>query len=249
MSNDMGRPKNYTTEEIKNVIDCYVTYTGGTVLLNASQIARYANSELGLANFKYYVVNRNSQVKKYLKDLNERITGTSDAKLSFSKSVFTQIDANKYLSMKKDDLKVALNNLNILLENMANMNTELIKENVKLKNRTQEKDTEIRRLNSEISNTYNECSKSISNSKEKTDCQKQKIQELVKKAKQQEDLLHILWDREAETILKQNGIFEDDGTGLNKNRIIDEVKNVAGIISSTNDNKISYELINRLKNI
>lgn len=52
MTNKMGRPKAYATEEIKNIIDSYLAYTGGTILLNASKIAKYAIDELELPNFK-----------------------------------------------------------------------------------------------------------------------------------------------------------------------------------------------------
>ncbi len=257
MLNEMGRPKNYTTEEIKNVIDSYIAHTGGTVLLNATKVAKYANEELELHNFKYYVINRNQETKQYLEDLNNRIIGTSDKKLSISKSVFTQIDVNSYLSMKKEDLKVALQNLNVFMEDMANINTELIKENVKLKTRIQEKDTEIRRLKEQILEANNGFNKELFNSKEKVDEQKQKLQYLSIRVRQQEDLLHMLWDREAENILMQKGVFENDGVELNKNRVISDVdaditkvaKGLNDIFSNIDDDKISDKFMDRLKNI
>ncbi|MTK14155.1 MAG: hypothetical protein F8N39_19450 [Clostridiaceae bacterium] len=257
MANEMGRPKNYTTEEIKNIINLYVDHTGGTVLLNASKIAKYANDELGLPNFKYYAINRNKETKQHLKDLNDRIIGVSDKKLPIIKSVFTQIDVNSYLSMKEDDLKVALQNLNVLIEDMANANTELIKENVKLKTKIQEKDIELRRLNEKISEANKEYDKGLSNSKGKVDEQKQKIQDLSAKVRQQDDLIHMLWDREAEKILMQKGIFENDGVELNENRIISDVyADITKVAKEVNDNfsnieveKISNKFIERIKNI
>jgi len=254
MTNRMGRPKAYATEEIKNIIDSYVAYTGGTVLLNASKIAKYANDELELPNFKYYVINRDREAKDYLESLNARITGLFNKKLPITKSVFTQLDINSYLSMKKDDLKVALINLNALLEDMSDANTELIKENLKLKTRVQEKDTEIRRMNKEVAEKYTEYQKHMDVFKEMLDEQKQKTQELTLKLKQQDDLTHMLWDKEAENILKKIGIFEDDGVEINKERVISDVNTdvieiVKGTFPNFEDDKISYELINRIKNI
>ncbi|MCK8489249.1 hypothetical protein M0651_18920 [Paenibacillus sp. MBLB2552] len=254
MTNKMGRPKAYATEEIKNIIDSYLAYTGGTVFLNASKIAKYANDELDLPNFKYYVINRDPEAKEYLEGLNARITGLSNKKIPITKTVFTQIDINSYLSMKKDDLKVALNNLNVLLEDMSNANTELIKENLKLKTRAQEKDTEIRRMNKENTEKYTEYQNAMVAYKELLDDQKQKIQELTIKVKQQDDLTHILWDREAENILKKNGVFEDDGVELSQDRVIsdadaDIIEVVKDTFPKVEDDKISYELINRIKNI
>ncbi|OAB41780.1 hypothetical protein [Paenibacillus antarcticus] len=254
MINKMGRPKAYVTEEIKNIIDSYLAYTGGTILLNASKIAKYVNDELELPNFKYYVINRDPEAKKYLEGLNARITGVSDKKISFTKSVFTQIDINSYLSMKKDDLKVALYNLNVLLEDMSNANTELIKENLKLKTRVQEKDTEIRRVNKEVIEKYTDYQKGMDASKEMLVEQKQKIQELTIKMKQQDDLTHILWDREAENILKKNGVFVDNGVELTEDRVISDIDaDIIEVVKDTfpniEDDKISYELINRIKSI
>lgn len=145
--------------------------------------------------------------------------------------------------MKKDDLKVALN-----------ANTELIKENLKLKTRIQEKDTEIRRVNKEITEKYTGYHKGMDASKEILDEQKQKIQELSIKVRRQEDLLHMLWDREAENILKINGVFENDGVELTENRVISDVNaDIVEVVKDTfpdiKDDKISYELINRIKNI
>lgn len=254
MTNKMGRPKAYATEEIKNIIDSYLAYTGGTVFLNASKIAKYANDELELPNFKYYVINRDPEAKEYLEGLNARITGLSIKKIPITKTVFTQIDIISYLSMKKDDLKVALNNLNVLLEDMSNANTELIKENLKLKTRIQERDLEIRRMSKEIDEKYAEYQKREKTSKEILDAQKQKIHELTMKVRQQDDLTHILWDREAEKILKKNGVFEDDGVELSEDRVISEVDtDILGVVKDTfqnvEDDKISFELINRIKNI
>lgn len=254
MTNRMGRPKAYATEEIKNIIDSYLAFTGGMVLLNASKIAKYANDELELPNFKYYVINRDPAAKEYLEGLNLRITGVSNRKVPITKSIFTQIDINNYLSMKKDDLKVALNNLNVLLEDLSNANTELIKENLKIRTRAQEKDSEIRRMNKEITEKYTEYQKVMVEYKGLLDEQKQKIQELTKKIKQQDDLTHILWDREAENILKKNGIFKDDSVELNKDRVItdidaDIIEVVKDTLPNIGDDKISYEFINRIRNL
>lgn len=67
-----GRPKDYTA---KNVIDMYVSFTGGTVPLKASIIAEYAENELGLTKFKYYTIKRNFDTSQYMKELNEKISG------------------------------------------------------------------------------------------------------------------------------------------------------------------------------
>jgi hypothetical protein len=254
MMNKMGRPKAYATEEIKNIIDSYLACTGGTVLLNASKIAKYANDELEVPNFKYYVINRDLEAKEYLEGLNARITGLSNKKISITKSVFTQIDISSYLSMKKDDLKIALNNLNVLLEDMSTANTELIKENLKLKTRVQEKDTEIRRMNKEMTEKHAENQKGMDDLKEMLTEQKQTIQKLTIKVKRQNDLTHMLWDREAENILKKNGVFEDDGVELSEDKVISDVdtdiiKVIKDTSPSVEDDKISYELINRIKDI
>ncbi|MFC6648331.1 hypothetical protein [Paenibacillus rhizoplanae] len=254
MANKMGRPKAYATDEIKNIIDTYLAYTGGTILLNASKIAKYANDELNIASFKYYVINRDPEAKSYLEELNARITGLSTKKIPIRKSVFTQIDIQGYLSMKKNDLKVALNNLNILLEDMSDANTELIKENIKFKTRVQEKDTELRRINAINTEKHTEYQKLIYSFKETIDEQRQVIQELSIKVKQQNDLTHLLWDKEAEKILKESGVFEDDGVELSKARVIsdadtDIMEVVKGTLPNVEDEKISYKLINRIKNL
>ena len=40
-----GRPRNFETTEIKEIIDEYVLYTQATVILNASRIAEYAQNK------------------------------------------------------------------------------------------------------------------------------------------------------------------------------------------------------------
>ncbi|MFD1903747.1 hypothetical protein ACFSQ7_05880 [Paenibacillus rhizoplanae] len=87
--------------------------------------------------------------------------------------------------MKKNDLKVALNNLNILLEDMSDANTELIKENIKFKTRVQEKkDTELRRINAINTEKHTEYQKNLYILfKETIDEQRQVIQELSIKSK------------------------------------------------------------------
>lgn len=253
----MGRPKHYTYEDIKNVIDMYVSYTGGTVLLKASKIAEYAEKKLGLIKFKYYTINRNSDAVEYKEKLNKEISGIAEKKLTSAVTTFTQINVKLYQSMSKEELGKALMNINTLMEDMVDSNTILLKENLGLKDTVRENDIEIKKLNNIVNELVNKSTESMEKLKNKITEQSEIINKLTQSVKQSDHIMHLLWDKEVETIMKHTGVFENDGEEINPKRIITDIKeSIVHVAKDANklelgseSEKISYKFIERLNNI
>lgn len=253
----MGRPKNYSTADIKNIIDMYISFTGGTVLLSASKIAGYAEKNLGLSSFKYYVINRNPETKKYIEDLNRNICDVAEKKITLAATSFTQIDVQKYKTMNKDELGIALANINTLLEDMVDSNTRLLKENIALKNVIREKELEIKKINDTVRKSALNSDESLKQLQNENDKQRKIINTLKQSEKQSSDIIHLLWDKEAEIIMKKTGVFINDGGESNPKRTITDIDdNVFSIIKDANTLECTNESENlhkkfmqRLKNI
>ena len=126
MQKKNGRPKNFETSEIIEIIDEYVTYTQATVIINASRVAEYARTKKGLAGFQYYHINRNKEVKEYVDVLNTRIKENPAAARTKAITTFEPIDIPKYLNKSKEQLGKSLTILNTFMEQLTNNNTELV---------------------------------------------------------------------------------------------------------------------------
>lgn len=253
----MGRPKHYSTKDIKDVIDDYVSFTGGTVLLNASKIAEHAVKILGLKNFRYYVINRNSETKKYVEDLNKEISKDKGKKLTSAVTAFTQIDIKAYQSMNKTELGQALKNRNTLIEDMADSNTNLLQENLALKDSVRAKDIDIKRLNDLVDETAQNSAKVMEESKITINEQRETINKLIQSVKKSDEAIRLLWEKEAEDLMKHTGIFENDGVVTNPKRTITDIeesiisiaKDAKKLDSGKESEKISNKFMDRLRKI
>ena len=254
---EMGRPKKSSTEHIKNIIDEYVSFTGGTVLLNASKIAEYADKNLGIKNFKYYDINRNPEAKKYVEDLNKEISKGEDKKITSSVTNFSHIDVQSYLSMNKEQLGKALANLNTEREDMADSNTKLLKENIALKDSLRTKNIEIKKLNDLVNATVKGSTENMDEFKRTINEQREIISRLKQTIKQFDDANHLLWDKEAKIIMKHAGVFDNDGVTVNPKRIITDIeKSMIPVVKDANtlesgkvSEKICSTFMDRLRKI
>lgn len=218
-----GRPKSYTTECIKEIIDECVIFHQGRVLLSASKVAEYAQQRKGLDNFKYYVINRNEECKKYLEEINERIKENASYGKGSAALAFEPIDIEAYQNMSKDKLGQALANLNILLENMAENNRNLLEQRLKQNKLLDKANMEIIALKEEINN-YKEQLRQVE-MKNMIDVENEKSKQL-KVMRQNEELktaMHILWDEEAENVMKEVGIFDEDGKKPDLNKVMCDI--------------------------
>jgi len=254
---EMGRPKKRSTEDIKTVIDDYLSFTRGTVLLSASKIAEYADKKLGIKKFKYYDITRNLEAKKYVEDLNKEISRGEEKKITSAVTTFTQISVQAYQSMNKAELGQALTNLNTLMEDMADSNTKLLKANLVLKDSVREKDIEIKKLKDLVDETAKNSTKSMEELKRAINEQREIINRLKQSVKQTDDVIHLLWDKEAEIIMKHTGTFENDGVETNPKRMITDIEesiipvaiDANKLDSGKESEKISNKLMERLKRI
>jgi hypothetical protein len=250
---EMGRPKKCLTKDIKSVIDDYVSFTGGTVLLNASKIAEYAETKLGIKNFKYYDITRNTETKRYVDDLNREIAKGEEKKLTSAVTTVTQINVQAYQSMSKAELGQALTNLNTLMEDMADSNTKLLREKLLLRDTIRERDIEIKKLNDTVNQTVQNSAICVADLKRTINEQREAIVRLTQSVKLKDDTLHLLWDKEAETILKQTGVFENGGVEINPQRNVTDIEE--STVSVVNDAKkiesetISNKFMERLRKI
>lgn len=226
MEQRIGRPNNYKTDEIKSIIDQYVRYTEGKFLISASKVAKFAQEKLYLDNFKYYVIQRNTETKQYLESINEKIKDCNITDKGTPIAVFRTIDVEAMLNLNKLQLKDTLMNLNIVFEDVADKHSKIIQENMKLNSQHITFKKEVENYKTELTA---ELEKYKSKNKEYIDTiskQKTKIKEL-------EAIVHIIWDREAETILKKQNIFDDDGAEIDETKTIIDPKCNLIKISST----------------
>lgn len=253
----MGRPKKNSIEHIKNVIDDYVSFTGGNVLLNASKIAEYAENKIGMKNFKYYDITRNPETKKYIEDLNNAISKGKAKKLTAAITNFTHINVQLYLSMNKEQLGKALTNLNAEREEMADSNTKLLKENITLIDSLRAKGIEIKKLNDLVNATVKGSVEDMDELNRTINEQREIITRLKQTIKQFDDTNHLLWDKEAEIIMKHTGVFDNDGVGVNPKRIITDIEgSIIPVVKDANtlgagkvSEKISSKFMDRLRGI
>lgn len=207
----MGRPKNYTTDEIKEIIDEYVVFTQGLVIINASRVAEYARDRKGIKKFQYYVINRNEECKQYIEELNARIRENPGASHNGAITSFQPIDIDAYTKMSTDKLKIALNNLNTFMEKMADNNYEIQKQKEELRCLLDKKNLEIISLKDEL-DRY-KCNEMNCNEEQKAMIEdlKKQIKILSKEKESRDVALKLLWNEEGENILKEEGVFEKDG--------------------------------------
>lgn len=209
MANKKGRPKSYRTDQIKLIIDQYVRYTEGKTLISASKVARFAVEELKLDNFRYYSIQRNPETKQYMKIINGRIKNCSTTNRGTPVAVFKTLDIESMLNMTPKQLKTGLLNLNTMLEDTSDKHAKVIQENMRLNRLCESLKTEAEGYKKELDEAKTREDK-LARVIEK---QKAEITELV-------SIMHIAWDKEAETILKKQNIFENDGTEIDKKKTI-----------------------------
>lgn len=197
MSN-MGRPKSFSTEDIINVIKLYYYHTNGSTLLNASQIAKFAQKELGLVCFAYYTIKRNENANQFMEDLNEKIKDSCFGKQEDSNIYFKSIDIQSYLGMTKEQLKEALINLNTALEATSDKYADILKNTYKMKRELAELEKNSKEIQEEMKNTIERLQME----------KKELLARLFAEEEKRENLeqnVKLAWDKEAETILAKTG--------------------------------------------
>lgn len=214
--NTKGRPCNFSTEEIKQIIERHILYTEGKSLFTASDVAKFARTELGLAKFKYYVITRNEEASRYLDEMNSEIKNSVLFDGGDSNVTFKTLDIAAYLRMTPDDLEKALRNLNAMFETMSDRQAKIIKDNLRLN----KENAEIKNANQILEKEKEHLA---TKHKETIQAQENKIKEMKESLSVLEKVLKSGWDIEAETLLKKQGIFEDD------NSIVDESKNIVSL--------------------
>lgn len=244
----MGRPKNFTTDEIKEIIDEYVVFTQGLVIINASRVAEYARDRKGIKNFKYYVINRNEACKKYIEELNARIRENPGANYSGAITSFQPIDVDLYTKMSTNKLKIALMNLNTFMEKIADNNYDLHKQKEELRRLLDKKNLEIISLKDELA-AYKKSQNNFNNEKDALiDELKSQIRILSKEKENRDVALRLLWNEEGENILKEEGVFEKDGKMPNPEKtIMDVEESLSRVIKSAKVLDTSF--VERLKNL
>jgi len=213
MGQKKGRPNSYQTDEIKLIIDQYVRYTEGKSLISASKVATFAVEELHLDNFKYYVIKRNSETKQYLEVINERIKNCSITKRGTPVAFFKTLDIEAMLNMTPQQQRKVLVNLNTLIEDTSDKHAKVIQENMILSRQCVYLKTEAEGYKKELDEL-------IEKAKTREDELTGVIKEQKAEIKELESIIHITWDKEAETILKKQNLFEDDGTEIDKKKTI-----------------------------
>ena len=218
----VGRPTNYRTEDIIEIINQYIRYTEGTVLLNASKIANYATKELRLDNFKYYVINRNKEAKEYLDNMNEKIKSNLTKGKSEGIALFRTLDIEAILKLNSQKLATVLQNINTQIEQLNDKYVDVVNENIKLKTLSNNK-------------TVNDRIKNLEEEIKKLKIKNKELEEVNREQKAKYDRLYEsvmnAWETEAETVLKKVGVFIDDSSSMDDNAIIE----------STTENIISID--------
>lgn len=226
MEQKIGRPNSYQTDEIKLIIDQYVRYSEGKSLISASKVAKFATEELDFDdNFKYYVIQRNPEAKRYLEEINERIKNCTISKGGTLVAIFKTLDIEAMMNMTPKQLRAGLLNLNTLIEDTSDKHTKVIQENMGLSR-------QIASLKMEAVGYKKEVDELI----EKVKSREDELTAVIKKQKAEiealESIFHMVWDKETETLLKKQKIFLDDGTEINKNKTItDPTFNLTKIVN------------------
>ena len=214
MGHKTGRPNIYQTDDIKLIIDQYVRYTEGKSLISASKVAKFAVDELHLSdNFKYYVIQRNPETKQYLEEINERIKNFAIANRDAPVAVFKTLDIEAMMNMSPNKLRVGLQNLNTMIEDTSDKYAKVIQENIKLSRLCVSLKTEIGEYKKELDEFIKKANKREDELTGIIEKQKEEVIEL-------KSIMHIAWDKEAETILKKEKIFVDDGTEIDRKKTI-----------------------------
>lgn len=233
----VGRPTNYRTEDIIEIINQYIRYTEGTVLLNASKIANYAIKELRLDNFKYYVINRNKEAKEYLDNMNEKIKSNLTEGKSEGTALFRTLDIEAILKLNSQKLATVLQNINTQIEQLNDKYADVVNENIKLKTLSNNK-------------TVNDRIKNLEEEIKKLKIKNKELEEVNREQKAKYDRLYEsvmnAWETEAETVLKKVGVFIDDSSSMDDNAIIESTtENIISIDRSLT----KKEFINKLEKL
>lgn len=243
-----GRPSNFSLQEIKDIIDEYVTYTQATVVLNASRVAEYAQQKKGKINFQNYHISRNKEAKEYMNELNSRIKENPAASRCVAITTFEPINIDKYLEKSKEQLGKSLTILNTFMQQLTDNNTELVKQKDEYKRLLDKKAIEIVNLQEKIRELENKQKNIIQFYEEKEEELKRRIKTMEKNNSDMEDIVKLLWDEEAESLLKKQHIFEEDNITINENRVVTDLNDDLDIIKKES-RKLENEYKNRLKGL
>ncbi|WP_410496332.1 hypothetical protein QTL86_02015 [Cellulosilyticum sp. ST5] len=238
--NNVGRPKKYTTQELKDIIDNYVANTKGLYKINATKVANYGVEVLGFKDLKYYIFNRNMEVKQYIKNMNQLTQGEHE--ISLGDTVFNSLDIQAYCKLSSSDLTIALKNLNQYIYNVINSNTKILNENKRLKE-------EILNYSlKQLSDQKNRSEKEILLASEKESLKrdieiiKNDLGKIKSEKKKLETAIEILWEQEATNILKRLGLLTlENDREIESKLIVDSVKEDISKIEKSLEDMMLYQ--------
>lgn len=257
--NNVGRPKKYTTQELKHVIDSYVSKTNGLYKINATKVASYGAEVLGLRDLRYYVFNRNEEVKQYIKHINQLIHGGNEDRNSLGDKVFSSLDIQAYCKLSTSDLAIALENLNQYINSIINSNTKILAENTRLKEEIT--NYSLKELSSQKNSLEQESIliKERELLEENIEKAKSDIKKLKSEKEKLETAISILWEQEATDVLKRLGLIAiEDDSSIESKLIVDNAKeDICKIEESLNsmksfqqkDTLIALEFKNKIRNL
>lgn len=196
----MGRPKSFSTDDIKEVIKLYFYHTDGKVLLNASQIAKFAQNELGLVGFAYYTIKRNQDANQYMEELNNKIKDFFIGREEEYNAYFKSIDIESYLNMTKEQLREALINLNIALETTSDKYVDVLRNTYKAKRELTEMEKESKGIQEELLMKIESLQEENKELSDKLLIKQLELNNLEQNTK-------LAWDKEAGAILAKTGIL------------------------------------------
>lgn len=220
MGKKRGRPINFQTEEIKVIIDQYVRFSEARSVISASKVAKFAKEQIGIGDFEYYVINRNDETKCYLDEINCKIKNNLSACKSSKVEVFKTIDIGAMLNKSPQQLQVALQNINLIVEDTSDKYSKVLQENISLNSINHQLKSEIEKCKFELETERKK-------RKENEKLYKVRIAEKEKELEELRIVLHVSWDNEAESILAEQGIFIKDESKINeKSTIVDPTYNL-----------------------
>jgi myosin heavy subunit len=163
-------------------------------------------------------------------------------------TTFEPINIDKYLEKSKEQLSKSLTILNTFMQQLTDNNTELVKQKDEYKRLLDKKAIEIVNLQEKIRELENKQKNIIQFYEEKEEELKRRIKTMEKNNSDMEDIVKLLWDEEAESLLKKQHIFEEDNITINENRVVTDLNDDLDIIKKES-RKLENEYKNRLKGL
>jgi len=225
VSGKVGRSRKYSFEKVKSIINLCNKHSGMKTHMAASTVERFAQDVLKMGDFRAYHITRHEECKKYLDQANDKIESTRSNEITKPVSFFHPIDIESYVSMTPKQLSKALYNLNVLLEDSSDKYLESIKENLLLEEKWLAIEKEFSEYKCDMESKISKLKNKITSLKGKNSKIRQDYFEL-------DSIIKILWDKEAENVLIELGVFEGRESTINeKATIMDTSTNIVSLVS------------------